>query len=172
MILTGQEIKNRIATEAIVITGFKEDNVNPNSYDLTLAPVLKIYAEPVIDLRKPNPTLEIKIPEEGYILQPGQLYLGFTNERTESLGLVPKLYAKSSIARLGINPLSNGGYGDLGFKGQWTLAITAVKPVKIYPNMKIVQVEFSETVGSGSIKYHGKYQDSKGAVESKSYIKE
>jgi deoxycytidine triphosphate deaminase len=171
MILTGQEIKNRIAMGEITIAGFKEENLNPNSYDLTLAPELVVYTEPVLDLRQPNPSQKFIIPETGFILRPGEIYLASTVERTEASGLVPKLYAKSSIARLGLNPLSGGGYGDTGYNGQWTLALTATRPTKIYPGMKIVQVEFSETVGD-LVQYTGKYQNASGAIASKSFIKE
>ncbi len=171
MILTGQELKHRIALGELTIVGFKEENLNPNSYDLTLAPDLVMYVDPILDPRIKNATQKFTIPETGFILRPGEVYLASTNEITSAGNLVPKLYAKSSIARLGLNPLSGGGYGDTGFSGQWTLALTATKPIKIYPGMKIVQVEFSETIGD-LVEYTGKYQNSQGAEASKSFIKE
>jgi deoxycytidine triphosphate deaminase len=171
MILTGDEIKHRIALGELIIEGYTEDNVNPNSYDLTLSNELVMYTEPVLDLRQANPTQKFIIPEAGFILRPGEIYLASTRERTELKSLVGKLYAKSSIARLGLNPLSGGGYGDTGFAGQWTLALTATRPTKIYPGMKIVQIEFSEVIGD-LVHYSGKYQDSNGAQASKSFIKE
>ena len=171
-ILTGQEIKNRIASGSIVINGYKEDNINPNSYDLTLSPDLKIYIDPILDPRKQNATQTIVIPEDGMVLQPGELYLASSNEYTESLGLVPKLYGKSSLGRLGLEIAVGSGYGDVGFRGQWTLSIRATRFVKIYPGMKICQLEFSATVGEGTIQYNGKYQDAQGAIASKSFIKE
>jgi deoxycytidine triphosphate deaminase len=172
MILTGAEIKKRIESGSIVINGYKEDNVNPNSYDLTLSPDLKIYIDPILDPRKQNATQIMVIPEEGLVLKPGQLYLASTNEYTESLGLVPKLYGKSSLGRLGLETCVGSGYGDVGFRGQWTLALRSTNFMKIYPGMKICQLEFSTTVGEGTIQYNGKYQDSSGAIASKSFIKE
>jgi dCTP deaminase len=171
MILTGKEIQHRIALGELTIVGFKEENINPNSYDLTLSNELVIYTEPVIDPRVKNATQKFIIPETGFILRPGEVYLASTNESTESPGLVPKLYGKSSIARLGINTTCGAGFGDTGYKGTWTMAITATRPTKIYPGMKIVQVEFSEVIGEVA-EYKGKYQDSNGAQASKSFIKE
>jgi len=171
MILTGQEIKHRIALGEISIVGFKEENLNPNSYDLTLSNELVMYVDPVIDPRINNATQKFIIPDSGFILRPGEIYLASTVERTESPGLVPKLYGKSSIARLGLNTICGGGFGDTGFCGQWTMALTATRPTKIYPGMKIVQVEFSEVLGDVA-EYKGKYQDSNGAQASKSFIKE
>ena len=49
------------------------------------------------------------------------------------------------------------GFGDNGFKGTWTLEICCVKPVKIYPNMKVGELCYFPVVGPENIKYQGKY---------------
>ena len=50
---------------------------------------------------------------------------------------MPKLEGRSSIGRLGLFIHVTAGYGDVGFKGYWTLEIVAVEPVRIYPNMEM-----------------------------------
>lgn len=169
MILTGAEIKKRVLERSIVITEYNEAHVGPNSYDVTLSPDLQVYTEPVLDVCKPNPTQKFTIPDTGYILKPGEIYIAHTNEHTESLGLVPVMHGKSSLGRLGLEAHICAGFGDVGFRGQWTLELRATRPIKIYPNMKIAQIAFLETVGEGSITYKGKYQDAVGAEASKSF---
>lgn len=169
MILTGAEIKKRVQEGSIVITGYNEAHVGPNSYDVTLGQDLLMYVEPVLDVRRPNPTHKFTIPEQGYILRPNEVYIAHTNEHTESLGLVPVMHGKSSLGRLGLEAHICAGFGDVGFRGQWTLELRATRPVKIYPNMKIAQIAFLETTGEGTITYKGKYQDAVGSEASKSF---
>jgi deoxycytidine triphosphate deaminase len=61
------------------------------------------HPDDVIDARKNNEVTIIKIPEEGYVLQPGELYLGVTVEYTETMKCCPFLEGKSSTGRLGIS---------------------------------------------------------------------
>ena len=53
MILSGQEIKKRLG-DTIDITPFNEDNLNPNSYNLTLHDEVMVYEEVVLDMRQVN----------------------------------------------------------------------------------------------------------------------
>jgi dCTP deaminase len=59
------------------------------------------------------------------------------------------------------------GYGDVGFKGFWTLEIVAVEPVRIYSNMEIGQLSYYPVCGEITDTYHGKYQGSREIVSSK-----
>ena len=168
--LTGKEIKERIEAGDIIIGGFRDKRLNPNSYNLTLNDELQIYdysRDEVIDMKKENKTKKIKIPEEGYVLQPGVLYLARTNEYTETHNLIPCLSGRSSIGRLGINVHVTAGFGDIGFKGYWTLEIFVVEPVRIYPNVDICQIYYFEPTGEIGEKYKGKYQDNTGIDASK-----
>src|SRR5262245_57997654 len=96
MILTGSEIQQRLGKE-IVIEPFDEKLLNPNSYNLRLHDELLVYEEIVLDLKRPNRYRRYVIPPEGLVLQPNQLYLGRTVERTETHNLVPMLEGRSSI---------------------------------------------------------------------------
>jgi dCTP deaminase len=168
MILTGLEIKEQILIGNIIISPFDGDLINPNSYDLRLGDTLLVYDEECLDPRKQLKTKEISIPEDGYVLQPGVLYLGHTIEHTESKLFAPMLEGKSSIGRLGVSVHITAGVGDVGFSGQWTLEISVVHPVVVYPKMKICQVMFFDVTGEIS-EYSGKYQNQEGIIESLSY---
>lgn len=167
--LTGAEIVRRQIEGDIVIEPWDEKKVNPNSYNLTLNDKLFVYDCPVLDSRKNNPAREIIIPEEGYTLVPGVLYIGSTNEYTEAKDLIPQLDGRSSTGRLGIQVHVTAGFGDVGFKGKWTLEITVIHPVIVYPNMEICQISYFKPDGPTYIQYNGKYQNQDGAIPSKMY---
>lgn len=99
MILTGSEIRSRLGGD-IVIDPFSEEQLNPNSYNLTLHDELLVYEEIVLDAKLPNRYRRLTIPPEGMILSPNQLYLGRTVERTETHNLVPMVEGRSSVGRL------------------------------------------------------------------------
>ena len=88
MILSGHEIRQQLGKN-IVIDPFEEKHLNPNSYNLTLHHELLTYEEVVLDMRKPNRVRRLSIAPGGFVLNPNQLYLGRTVERTETHNLVP-----------------------------------------------------------------------------------
>ncbi len=88
MILSGKEILKHMGKE-IIITPFDEKRINPNSYNLSLADELLVYEQDELDMKKPNPTKQIVIPEEGLLLEPNRLYLGRTNELRRRIGTSP-----------------------------------------------------------------------------------
>lgn len=167
MILSAESIVDEL-DRSIKITPFNMQQVNPNSYNLRLHNTLLMYDCDVLDARRPNPIVTIVMPETGYTLIPGQLYIGSTIEYTETNGLVPMLEGRSSIARLGITVHASAGFGDNGFRGCWTLEISVVKPVIVYPGMEICQICY-HTVTGGSKRYGGKYQGATGAEPSKMF---
>jgi len=156
--LTGNEIYNAVQEGKIDIIPFNEDQINPNSYNLTLHPELKVYTEDVLDCKKNNPTKTIIIPEEGLVLQPGEFYLGRSYETTGTDYYIPSIDGRSSIGRLGISIHITAGFGDIGFTGTWTLEITVEKPVRVYPGMEVAQVSWVTPYGDTSYKYNGRYQ--------------
>jgi len=158
MILSGDEIRKNLGTN-IVIDPFDEQNLNPNSYNLSLHNELMIYEEVVLDMRKANRVRRIEVPEDGLVLSPNQLYLGRTVERTETHNLVPMIEGRSSIGRLGLFVHVTAGFGDVGFCGYWTLEIFAVQPVRIYPFIPICQIFYHQLVGSITEYASDKYQN-------------
>ena len=170
MVLSDSKIKEEIKKGNIVISDFDESRLNPNSYNLKLGNELKIYTNHTLDMKGINKTETILIPEEGYLLEPGKVYIASTEEYTETLGdLVPVLEGRSSIGRLGIFTHVTAGWGDTGFKGKWTLEIVVTQPVKVYPEVEICQIVFHRVEGKVEHPYHGKYQNQKGAEPSKMF---
>jgi dCTP deaminase len=158
MILTGSEIKARLNRD-IVIEPFEPSQLNPNSYNLRLHNELLVYEEIVLDMKRPNRMRRHVIPEEGIVLDPNQLYLARTVERTETYNLVPMIEGRSSIGRLGLFVHVTAGFGDVGFKGYWTLEMYAIQPVRIYPGVSICQI-FYHTIEGEVVNYcSNKYQD-------------
>ena len=139
MIISGLEIKNMLNKE-IFIEPFDDSRLNPNSYNLRLHNELLVYDSHVLDMKVKNETKTISIPPEGLVLEPGIVYLGRTVEYTKTLNHVPMLEGRSSIGRLGIYIHVTAGFGDVGFSGYWTLEISCIQPVRIYPNVEICQI--------------------------------
>ncbi|GHU52240.1 dCTP deaminase [Clostridia bacterium] len=161
MVLSGKAIKEKIGKE-IVIEPYNEKYLNPNSYNLCLHNELLIYDEDCLDMKKPNRTRGIVIPDTGLVLNPGKLYLGRTVEYTETNNYIPMLEGRSSVGRLGLFIHVTAGFGDVGFKGYWTLELHCIEPVKIYPFIPICQIYYHDIEGEYDTDYVGKYQNNKG----------
>ena len=158
MILTSERIIQMIDDGEILIQDFSMDRLNPNSYNLRLHPTLKVYNEAVLDMAVNNHYEELTIPKEGLVLEPGRLYLGRTFEYTETYSFVPKIDGRSSVGRLGIFVHITAGFGDIGYKGTWTLELACIQPVRIYPMVGICQISYHEIAGRITQRYQGKYQ--------------
>ncbi len=156
MILTDKKILEAIEKGDIVIDPFDRKNLGTNSYDVHLDKYLAIYTEFPLDARKPNPVHHFEIPPEGFVLQPGVLYLGVTVEYTETHKYVPFLEGKSSIGRLGIDIHATAGKGDVGFCNRWTLEISCIHPIRIYAGMPIGQLIYFNIDGDIERMYHSK----------------
>ena len=159
MILSADAIRQQLGSN-IIIDPYREEQLNPNSYNLKLHDEILVYEEIVLDMRKPNRTRRITIPPSGLMLKPEQLYLGRTSERTETHQLVPMIQCRSSAARLGLFVHASAGFGDVGFCGYWTLELHVVQPVRIYPFVPICQIYYHEIEGSVEEYCSQKYQDS------------
>ena len=168
LILSGLEIKKHIGRE-ILIEPFDPSRLNPNSYNLSLHDELLIYSEKILDMKKANEHEKILIPPEGFILEPGKLYLGRTEEYTKTEGYIPMLEGRSSIGRLGICIHVTAGFGDVGFAGYWTLELFCVQPVRIYAGVQIAQIYYHTISGDYERYVNGKYQNNKGIQPSMLY---
>ena len=157
MILSDTEIGFAMGRGEILIEPFREECLGSNSYDVHLSKYLKVYEiEGELDAKKANSTREIIIPPEGFVLVPGILYLGVTEEYTESHRYVPFLEGKSSVGRLGIIIHATAGKGDVGFCNTWTLEISAIHRVRVYAGMPIGQLIFFDVKGEVENKYNNK----------------
>jgi dCTP deaminase len=156
VILTDTDILSAIHDRSIVIEPFREDCLGSNSYDVHLGKTLAVYREKLLDAKQHNEVEDFEIPDEGFVLLPERLYLGVTEEYTETHRHVPFLEGKSSVGRLGIDIHATAGKGDVGFANFWTLEMSVRQPVRLYAGMPIGQLIYFETSGEASVPYSAK----------------
>lgn len=154
MILTGKEIKRQVYEENIVIEPFNDKQINPNSYNYRINDEIMVLPSDC----KENQEKYIKIPEDGYLLEPKNVYLSTTYEMIGSKNYVVSLIGRSSIARLGLFLQISADLSNLGSIHKWTLEMVCTQPIKIYPNMIIGQVSFWKPEGKITL-YQGEYQN-------------
>ncbi|MEV0174408.1 PEP/pyruvate-binding domain-containing protein [Streptomyces sp. NPDC050803] len=135
--------------------------MNPNSYNFRLGSKLRVYTKMPLDPRHPSDYEELDIPDEGYVLEPGQLYLAHTEEVLGGRCYAPTFAARSSVARLGLFINLSASLGDIGYEGQWTLQLFTMNRVRVYPGMNIGQMMWWRPQGEVEL-YDGKYQGSVG----------
>jgi dCTP deaminase len=145
--------------DSIIIDPFDASQLNPNSVNLRLHDELMVYEELVLDMKKQCRVRRVTVPQEGLVLNPHQLFLGRTLERTETHDCVPQIQGRSSVARLGLFVLVTAGFGDIGFSGYWTLPLFAVQPVRIYPGIPICQISYHTVSGPITAYASDKYKD-------------
>jgi dCTP deaminase len=155
MILSDKRILQKIDLGEIVIEPFRPDCLGTNSYDVHLGKYLAVYKNQVLDAKLHNEIEDLIIPEGGLVIQPGKIYLGVTEEYTETHSTVPFLEGKSSVGRLGIDIHATAGKGDVGFCNTWTLEISCVQPVRIYAGMPVGQLIYFAVEGDIE-KYYNK----------------
>lgn len=156
MILSDKRILEEINKGSIKIEPYNRDCLGSNSYDVHLGKYLATYENEVLDAKMHNTINHFEIGEEGIVLQPNMLYLGVTEEYTETHDHVPFLEGKSSTGRLGIDIHATAGKGDVGFCGHWTLEISVKHPVKVYKGMPIGQLIYFPVEGEIEVKYNQK----------------
>lgn len=174
MILSDGYILEELKQKRIVIEPFNKEYLNPCSVDLTLHPDFKIYKRGTLDVRQLNEVDSFTIPEEGYVLEPGRVYLYAVNERIGvTKGIRAKVEGKSSLGRLGLFVHVTAGFIDPGFEGSLVLELVATQPIRIYPNMKICQIEFAfvqgDVIETYDQKAGSKYHNQTGVQESLMY---
>lgn len=179
-IVVGEGTRGDLCTsmDQIHISPYDPNLVGPNSVDLRLGNKLLVYEgvvkrfdeggtldHPVytdhsykLDMEKKNKTFELPIPKEGIILRPGILYLGTTIECIGSNIVVPIVEGRSSVGRLGLHVHVTAGFCDLGFKGQITLEIHVIHPIRVYAGIPICQAYFLTPRGKIEL-YKGRYRD-------------
>lgn len=165
MFLSKYAIIEAYHAKKIVIDPFDPEQLNPNSYDVRLGPILKrVHGGMDMKLEPAKQQVDrIEIPSQGYLLLPGCFYLGCTFERAGSDFYVAMLDGKSSVARTGLEIHVSAGFGDVGFTGRWTLEISVKLPTMVYPFQRIGQVSFHKVTGKLQ-KYTGQY-DQKADME-------
>lgn len=132
----------------LAITPWRDDALGPNSYDVTLAKRMACFASRLVDVAEPPVMEEFVIPDTGFLLEPGILYLGVVQEHVRTpVDIVPDVDGRSSVARCGLSIHCTAGRGDAGYAGHFTLEMWCVQPIRIYAGMPIGQLYFSNVVG-------------------------
>lgn len=158
------------------IKPFNLENVNPNTYDLTLDAEIKLYVNETLDCRIDNPTISTHI-HNAMILEPGKVYLAKT---VEVIDLEPDfdsficatLMGKSSLGRLGLDVHISAGFIDTGFKGNIVLELRVEQPLIIYVGMPIAQIKFERSTVVDTpynIKKSSKYNNQTEVIASKMF---
>jgi dCTP deaminase len=153
MILSRAEIDRRVAAGSITINPYCPAQLNPTSYSYRLG--LEIS-----ELRSADPAgrsdTVVEIDKAGMLLQPGRLYLSHTYEVIGSRECVVTLMGRPSIGRLGLFVQLSADLGNVGDAHRWTLELTCVQPIMIYPRMLIGELTFWQTRGELTY-YSGPY---------------
>ena len=196
-VLSGTKIFEEVKNGNISIDPYDVNRINPNSYNLRLGNKLLVYKSPdyesnpalrerirripkvgryipsykeiILDSHAPNLTDEYIIGEEGFLLQPGILYLGTTMEKVYTDRYVPILNGRSSTGRLSMTVHITAGFGDVGFDGKWTLEITVTHNLIVYPHDEILQIVFETVEGDTSYQYNGRYNHQEDVTASRFY---
>jgi dCTP deaminase len=172
VILSDSAILAAVKCGDIEIDPFDPARLNPVSYDLALGnEVLSYETMYGLDAKKEPRVQRSTILDHGFICYPGHGYLMHTVERVHTKKYVPVLDGKSSIGRLFMKIHETAGYGDPGFDGQYTLEVTVVHPLRVYPGMRIAQMRFHTILGEVQKLYAGNYtgEAAKGPVPSRAW---
>lgn len=141
MILRRDEIQDAIAAGTIVIAPFSPAHLGPTSYSYHLGDELIEQAQ---DGGEAVPHTD---HGAGILLRPGRLYLAHTRETIGSRHFVTLLSGLRATARLGLFVQLSANLGNLGDAHQWTLELSCVQPVIVYPGMVIGQLTFWKPQG-------------------------
>ncbi|MBF4625454.1 deoxycytidine deaminase [Clavibacter sp. VKM Ac-2872] len=147
MILTGGEIQRQIRLKRIHFDPFDPRDVNPNSVNYHLGPVVKTTSAESLDSSLGNDWDEQTLPEAGMLFIPDTGYLAGTVETMGSNFYVPSLIGRSSLGRLGVFLQVSADLGNLGAIHKWTLEIVVTQPIRLYPGMECGQISFWEPMG-------------------------
>jgi dCTP deaminase len=160
--LSSTDINQLIVQKRLKIEPFDKELLNPNSYDLTLGTRLIeiVDLERKIDLCSPpeqndvSVYLEHEIPKEGFVLEKGKLYLATSSEKIK----LPNSHAaeirnKSSVSKLFLSVVQDGGLVDAGFEGYLTFALEPKLNVLVRPKQRIAQLVFYKLITASGFGY-------------------
>jgi dCTP deaminase len=162
VILTAAEIVKEIEAGDIVVQPFHVGQVEPNSYGFRLGHNFVTYCDSVLDPRRSPRTETVCADDLGrFILEPGKFYLGHTLEYMGSRVYASTLYARRSVATLGVWIQVSAPLGHTGEARQWTLEMRAIKPTILYAGSLIGKIAFWRTSGE-VMQYDGLYTGTAG----------
>lgn len=182
-ILVDHEIRDAVASGALILDPYDAALIQPNSYDVRLARQFS-WHEPsseVIDPYQSDSVLDhlVHVEQDDIVVEPGHFVLGATLEKVcLPRNIVGQLTGKSSLARLGVMVHVTAGFIDAGFShppAQITLEIVNVgnRPVRLHAGMSIGQMVFTRTAEclvAYNEKPSAKYNGQPAAAHSRYYL--
>ncbi len=172
MILSDTDILQHLQSSDITIEPFNKEHLNPASYTFSLANTLfTLKHDGEIDTRTSHLQYQkVFIPEEGFVLQPGQFVLG---QIAEELSITQKLTCmwngRTTLSRIGLQVLQGAVFTEPGQRNSHeVLEICNINhhPIRLYAGMKIVKGVFMllHTPASRSYADIGDYASQQEAV--------
>ena len=183
MLLSDRDIRAELDAGRVVLDPYEPSMLQPSSIDVRLDRYFRLFDNhkyPFIDPSQEQPELtrlvEV-VPDEPFVLHPGEFVLGSTFEAvTLPDDVAARLEGKSSLGRLGLLTHSTAGFIDPGFSGHVTLELSnvATLPITLWPGMKIGQMCFFRLSSPaehpyGSDAYGSRYQGQRGPTASRSW---
>jgi dCTP deaminase len=137
------------------IQPFTADNLGTISYKFSLGDYI-VVLDQMQDSKRASKGKLCKIPSTGMLLHPNILYLASTYEKLGSTHFAQMIFGLKQTASLGIYLDISANLGHVGAVTHWTLEITVVQPVVIYPRISIGQIVFWR-MQSDYDRYQGNY---------------
>ncbi len=150
-VLSDGAILRLVSEGRIRIDPWEPSLVQPASVDLRLGDSFRVFHNhrtSVIDLRDPPTNLTERVtvlPDEPFVIHPGEFCLGRTLEHVELPDdVVARIEGKSSLGRLGLIVHATAGFCDPGWKGTLTLELNNLTrvPIRLYAGLAIAQLSF------------------------------
>lgn len=153
MVLSDSQIKKLMEEGELGIKDFKEENLTPNGYDLTVEEI-------VVEEGKPQDDRIAVIPSESWFVISTEEYVEFPSDITG------ELWIRTTWARKGVIP--SFGMVDAGFEGNLTLsAFNSYKEIEIPIGETFAQLVFHPLEERSEKSYSdrsGNYQGQEGVT--------
>lgn len=167
MILTASKILKEVQFGKIKISPFDEKNLGTISYKFKIGNKICPIRDFLDSKNQSNLVFE-DIPRDGYLLEPGTLYLAQTQEIMGSCEYAQQIFGLRDIGSAGIFIHVSADLGHSGAITQWTLEITSDHRVKIFPFQFFGQIVFWQLYGERTV-YQGDYNNMTKALPSKAW---
>ncbi len=160
--ISDTEIEYAVNVGDIYISDFTKEQLNPNSYDVTLGNHFYAMRSDRREFDRRNPEKNYKyvyVDDMPFKFHPGCFVLAHTVEFIGAVqNYVPHLETKSTPARCGLQIHLAAGFGDVGYYNRWTMEIVNLgkRTVNVWPGERVAQVAWTRT-GPVRNKYEGKY---------------
>ena len=151
MFLSDQDIRQAIKKKEIVLKPFKENKLQPISYDISLGNKFIIndehttsFIDPANKIFPKSREVEIK-NGEAFVLHPGVSILGYSKEYFGSDDYIIEINGKSSLARIGLLVHNSASLINPGHFLNVAMELCNLNnvPIILRPGMIIAQLTFS-----------------------------